>query len=72
MDSKQTKFFGKFGGEVRKIRLSKGFTLEDMQDFGFSAQHFQKIEKGLKAVNLYTAHRIAKALNVGLPKLIKE
>ena len=35
-----------------------------MQDFGFSSAHFQKVEAGKKAVALYTAYRIAKALSV--------
>ncbi|MFH1653029.1 MAG: helix-turn-helix transcriptional regulator [Pseudomonadota bacterium] len=70
MDPKQKKFFKKFGAEVRKVRLETGMTLEDMQSFGFSAQHFQKIESGQKAINLYTAHRISKAFKIRIDDLI--
>lgn len=70
MDKGQEKFFRCFGGEVRKIRMSKEMTLEDMQKFGFSSQHFQKVESGKKAVSLYTAFRIAKAFGLTLSKLI--
>ncbi|MBF0105884.1 MAG: helix-turn-helix transcriptional regulator [Deltaproteobacteria bacterium] len=70
MDAEQKKFFVAFGKKVRQLRLSKNMTLEDMQDHGFSPQHFQKIETGKKAVNLYTAHRISIALGVGLGRLI--
>jgi DNA-binding XRE family transcriptional regulator len=46
-----------------------GLTLEAMQSHGFSAQHFQKIESGKKAVNLYTAYRICKAFKMSLSEL---
>ena len=71
MDKEQKKFFKNFGAMVRKFRLEKGWTLEDMQEHDFSAQHFQKIEAGKKAVNLYTVVRIAKALNSSLASLLK-
>lgn len=45
-------------------------TLEDLIEFGFSAAHFQKLETGQKAVSLYTAHRIAKALGVKVQDLL--
>jgi transcriptional regulator with XRE-family HTH domain len=70
MDRKQEQFFKKFGAEVRKIRLSKGLTLEAMQNYGFSAQHFQKIEAGKKAVNLYTVYRICKAFKIKLSDVV--
>ncbi len=71
MDKEQKKFFKNFGAMIRKFRLEKNWTLEDMQEHGFSAQHFQKIEAGKKAVNLYTVVRIAKALDYSLPALLK-
>ena len=71
MDKEQQQFFKKFGAEIRKIRLSKEMTLEDMQDFGFSTQHYQKIEKGKKAVSFYTVYRIARAFGINLSKLAK-
>ena len=71
MDKEQTKFFRRFGAEVRKLRLSKNMTLEDMQECGFSAQHFQKIESGKKAVNFYTVYRIAQAFGMCLSELAK-
>lgn len=70
MDKEQERFFNKFGANVRKLRLSKSLTLEDMQEYGFSTAHFQKIESGKKAVNLYTAARIAKAFKVTLSDLV--
>lgn len=71
MDATQEKYFKKFGTEVRRIRLSKGLTLEAMQDYGFSAQHFQKIESGKKSVNLYTAYRIASAFGMSMSSFFR-
>jgi len=71
MNQEQKAFFKKFGAEVRKLRMAAELTLEDMQDYGFSSQHFQKVESGKKAVNLYTAHRIADSFKISLSKLLK-
>ena len=71
MDNAQKIFFKKFGAEVRRLRISKNMTLEDTQEFGFSTQHFQKLESGLKAANFYTAYRIARAFGISLSKLVK-
>lgn len=71
MQKDQETFYKKFGKVVRELRLEKELTLEDMQDFGFSAQHFQKIEKGLKAISFYTAIRIIRAFGTNLAKISK-
>lgn len=71
MDKEQEKFFKKFGENVRKVRLERGLTLEDMQAHGFSPQHFQKVEKGIKAVNLFTVYRIKKAFKCEYNELIR-
>ena len=72
MDKEQSSFFKRFGSIVRKLRFDKDMTLEDMGEFGFSPQHFQKIEAGKKAVNLYTAYRIARTFRVKLRELTKD
>jgi hypothetical protein len=71
MQKDQSKLFKILGAEIRKRRILKEMTLEDMQDHGFSSAHFQKIEAGKKAINLYTAYRIALALKTKLSDLIK-
>lgn len=71
MDKDQAAFVKRFGAEIRKLRLSRSMTLEDMQDYGFSAQHFQKIESGKKAISFYTAYRIAKTFGMKLSRLVK-
>jgi transcriptional regulator with XRE-family HTH domain len=72
MEKTQEQFFKKFGNIVRKIRLKKKMTLEDMLEYGFSPQHFQKIETGQKAVSLFTMHRIAKSFGMKSSALISK
>jgi len=71
MDKEQAAFFKRFGATIRKTRLEKGMTLEDMGGHGFSPPHFQKIEAGKKAVGVYTALRIAKAFRMTLSDMFK-
>ena len=71
MDKQKASIFTKLGAEIRRLRLSRGMTLEDMQDYGFSAQHFQKMESGKKEVNFYTIYRVAQAFEIKVSTLVK-
>ena len=71
MDTEQRKFFRKVGAEIRKLRHAKNWTLEDMQEYGFSPQHFQKIEAGKKGISFFTASRIAGAFGLNLSELVR-
>jgi transcriptional regulator with XRE-family HTH domain len=42
----QKKFFIRLGKRVRDLRRKLGHSQEDMISFGFSARHWQQIEKG--------------------------
>jgi transcriptional regulator with XRE-family HTH domain len=65
-----TKFFGALGKRVRSVRESHRYTQEDMIDFGFSARHWQQIEKG-RPITMKTLLRITIALGVPLSKLVR-
>jgi transcriptional regulator with XRE-family HTH domain len=65
-----TKFFGALGKRVRSIRERRHCTQEDMIDFGFSARHWQQIEKG-RPITMKTLLRITIALDVPLSKLVR-
>jgi len=71
MDIEKAEFFKRIGFEIRQIRLKKRLTLEDMQEYGFSPQHFQKVETGKKEISLYTMYRISKAFKVKLSSLFR-
>jgi transcriptional regulator with XRE-family HTH domain len=65
-----SKFFGALGKRVRSVRESRRHTQEDMIDFGFSARHWQQIEKG-RPITMKTLLRITIALGVPLSKLVR-
>ncbi len=71
MDRRKSLVFKKVGGEIRRLRLEESLTLEDMQDYGFSPQHFQKVESGKKEASFYTLCRIAKAFKIKISDLVK-
>ncbi|MCX6118867.1 MAG: helix-turn-helix transcriptional regulator [Proteobacteria bacterium] len=48
---------------IRRLRLERGLTQEDMADYGFNYRHYQKLESGTYSPNLQTLHRLAIALN---------
>jgi transcriptional regulator with XRE-family HTH domain len=64
------KFFDALGKRVRSLRMSRHYTQEDMIDFGFSARHWQQIEKG-RPITMKTLLRITIALDVPLSQLVR-
>lgn len=72
MQDKEQKYIEAFGRRCRTFRQERDWTLEDMLVFGFSSQHYQKIEKGKKGLTLWTAKRIAEAFQVSLSELLKD
>jgi transcriptional regulator with XRE-family HTH domain len=65
-----TNFFEALGGRIRSIREGRRYTQEDMICFGFSARHWQQIEKG-RPITMKTLLRVAIALEVPLSKLVR-
>jgi transcriptional regulator with XRE-family HTH domain len=64
-----SKFFEALGARVRSLRERRRYTQEDMISFGFSARHWQQIEKG-RPITMKTLLRITVALEVPLSKLV--
>ncbi len=55
----------KFGQVVRKERMGRGWTLEDMEEKGWKSwQHWQYIESGKRNITFATILRISKVLKV--------
>jgi transcriptional regulator with XRE-family HTH domain len=65
-----TKFFEALGSRIRSIRRRKHYTQEDMISFGFSARHWQQIEKG-RPITMKTLLRVTVALEVPLSALVR-
>lgn len=64
-----SKFFEALGKRVRSLRERRHYTQEDMISFGFSARHWQQIEKG-RPITMKTLLRITIALDEPLSKLV--
>ena len=65
-----SKFFEALGKRVRSLRERRHYTQEDMISFGFSARHWQQIEKG-RPITMKTLLRITIALDEPLSKLVR-
>lgn len=55
---------------IRRIRVSKRLTQEDMMDLGFNYRFFQKLESGTYSPNLRTLHRLSRAFDVRINDLL--
>jgi transcriptional regulator with XRE-family HTH domain len=65
-----TDFFQSLGRRIRQLREARGYTLDDMISWGFSARHWQQIEKG-HPTTCTTMLRITLVFNISLSKLIR-
>jgi transcriptional regulator with XRE-family HTH domain len=65
----QAKFFRALGERVRELRRRKGYSQEDMIDFGFSARHWQQIEGG-RPITVTTLLRISEVFQIPIARLV--
>ena len=65
-----TSFYAALGRRVRRLREQRGLTLEDMISRGFSARHWQQIEKG-RPITCTTLLRITLAFDVSLDSVVR-
>lgn len=65
-------FLKELGSSLRRVRKSKGWTLEHTEEMGWSCwRHLQKIETG-KNVTIITLKHIAQLYNISLLDIIPE
>jgi len=65
-----TRFFIQLGRRIRHMRESHHFTLEDMISYGFSARHWQQIEKG-RPTTCTTILRVSLIFNVSFSQMVR-
>ena len=65
-----TDFFQSLGRRIRRLRDRRGYTLEDMISFGFSARHWQQIEKG-RPTSCMTLLRISLIFKISISHLVR-
>lgn len=63
-------FFRALAQKIRRMRLRKGYTVEDMGYFGFSSRHWQQIEKG-RPLTGRTILRVCDAFRTSIPSLLR-
>jgi transcriptional regulator with XRE-family HTH domain len=63
-------FFKALAQKVRRMRLRKNYTVEDMGYFGFSTRHWQQIEKG-RPLTGHTILRICDAFRTSILILLR-
>ena len=62
-----------FGAAVRRRRMAASLSLETLAErAGLHPTYVSMVERGVRKPTLDVAARLAKALKVGLPKLIEE
>lgn len=65
-------FLKKLGARIRKLRLEKGWTLEDTEEHGWPDwTHMQQVETG-KNITIVTFRRIAKLYKISPAELWKD
>jgi len=57
------------GLRFRELRLAKGLKQEDLEDYGFSYQHYGKLERGVVNPTLETLVRVSEIFEVSLSDL---
>jgi transcriptional regulator with XRE-family HTH domain len=69
--SEEQRYLGKVGAKVRRLRLERGWTLEQVEEHGWNNwQHLQKIEAG-KNITLVTLRRVALLFKVTPSELLE-
>ena len=62
----------KFGLRVKELRSAKGITQEDLAELaGLSRQYVGDVERGTRNISLVNIEKIATALEITLPELLK-
>lgn len=63
----------KFGNQVRKLRLERGFSQEKLaNEADLDRTYIPSIEKGQRNVSITVVEKIAKALDVSIATLFNE
>lgn len=65
------KLLKKVAKNIKRLRLNKGLTQENMVDFGFNYRHYQRIESGTYSPNLHTIFRLSKIFKSSMDEFFK-
>jgi len=67
-----TTILQKFGSRIKELRSAKGITQEGLaESAGLSRQYVGDVERGTRNISLVNIEKIATALKITLPELLK-
>jgi len=62
----------KFGSRIKELRSAKGITQEGLAELaGLSRQYVGDVERGTRNISLVNIEKIATALKITLPELLR-
>ena len=65
-DKNYDDFLKKLAKRIKELRVERGYTQEDMTQFGFNYRHYQELESGTHSPSLSTLFRLAKTFKLNL------
>lgn len=68
-DRRYANFVAKVATNLKRARIAKGLTQEDMADYGFNYRHYQKLESGRHSPNLFTLFRLSEIYGIKIEAL---
>lgn len=71
IDEKTWRLVRRIAKNIRAIRTAKGFTQEDMADFGFGPRWYQRFESGTHMPTIPTLAKLARAFKVEVAELFR-
>lgn len=69
-NSKSSKDLKELGSELKKLRLSRGLSQDDLENFGINSKHYQDIERGLINPTFLSLKKIAVAFGCTVADLV--
>lgn len=66
LDKEVQRLTKRFSLNLKKMRILKGLTQEDMVAHGFNYRHYQRLESGTNPPSFSTLVRLAKVMNVDI------
>lgn len=71
LDKEVQRLTKRFSANLKKMRIQKGLTQEDMTNYGFNYRHYQRLESGTNPPSFATLVRLAKVMDAEVTDFFK-